>query len=489
MARGSPASFGASLASLAAPFLRFAQLLPELVEGRDRVGLLLHVEVVDLLLAEVHDPAGEVVQGRLAFTFDGVGRDDALAERLAAEHPHHRAEHAFELDLALVAGLDVGERGGGGQGEQRAGDARRTSACATGTNSTTSFLGSPLGCPSILHVPSCETPKAEQLAGFVGTGPVSETVECAHANLRPSSHELPRHVHPSAEQDDCHGGHRARLSLQPCGQVGRFDLPLRRAVAGRQREHHGERRHQGPDQGHHRAHADDSDRGRLVARSGGGRHGLPEVGERLRGDERGLQRVLDEGSADADDGRRRRRAARRARRDFDDRRADRRRASRDPSGRLDQIAQPLQLRHSHRRHALSFRTGLAQRARQLGRRRRHQRADRSRPRQRDRVAEGRRHDARQRRQLAHLPSRRRVVPTDERRLPQVLQRRAAGAGDGHCRARRAASTSSRSRSSPRRRQARHRRRPPGEREPQRRDPRRRPRLCLRHARQYARDEG
>ena len=49
-----------------------------------------------------------------------------------------------------------------------------------------------------------------------------------HANLRTSARRAPRHVHPNAEQDDCHGGHRARLSLQPCGQVGRFDLPLRR---------------------------------------------------------------------------------------------------------------------------------------------------------------------------------------------------------------------------------------------------------------------
>ena len=43
----------------------------------------------------------------------------------------------------------------------------------------------------------------------------------------------------------------------------------------------------------------------IVARAGRRRHRLFEVGERLRGDERGLQRVLDEGPADADDGRHR----------------------------------------------------------------------------------------------------------------------------------------------------------------------------------------
>ena len=111
-AAGSPASFGASLASLAARSCASRILLPQLVEGGDRVGLLLHVEVVDLLLAEVHDAAGRVVERGLPLAFDGIGRDDAFAEGLAAEHPHHRAEHAFEFHLALLARLDVGQQPG-----------------------------------------------------------------------------------------------------------------------------------------------------------------------------------------------------------------------------------------------------------------------------------------------------------------------------------------------------------------------------------------
>ena len=70
------------------------------------------------------------------------------------------------------------------------------------------------------------------------------------------------------------------------------------------------------------------------------------------------------------------RPARRARRDFHDRRAHRRRAGGHPPSQLDQVAESLQLRDSHRRHAVSLGAGLAQRARQHRRDRRHQRADR-----------------------------------------------------------------------------------------------------------------
>ena len=56
----------------------------------------------------------------------------------------------------------------------------------------------------------------------------------------------------------------------------------------------------------------------------------------------------------------------------------------DSSVRLDQVAQPVQLRHPIRRHAVSRRPGLAQRQGQLRRRRRHDDADQDGARQRRR---------------------------------------------------------------------------------------------------------
>ena len=130
-------------------------------------------------------------------------------------------------------------------------------------------------------------------------------------------------------------------------------------------------RHQGADQGGDREHEPGAAEGRLESRERGLGACLSHQGRRLRRDERGLSHVLAERPAGAHDHRLGPRAAGRPGRDVDGRRSQRRRARRHSSVRLDEVAQPLQLRHSIGRHALPGRPRLAQRQGQQRRRRRH----------------------------------------------------------------------------------------------------------------------
>src|SRR6185436_2969717 len=114
---------------------RLFHLLAQLRKRGDLVGLLLQVEVVNLLFVQVDDLAGRVVQRRLAIALDRHGRGDALARRLAAEQVDHPAEHAGELDTGLLIGANVGAEVGRGQNESAKGEdrdgANRFHACSS----------------------------------------------------------------------------------------------------------------------------------------------------------------------------------------------------------------------------------------------------------------------------------------------------------------------------------------------------------------------
>ena len=120
---GASPSFGAFLGLLA----RLTHPAAELVEGHDLVGLLLDVELVDLLFLQIDDAAGRVVHLRLAIALHGDGGETPSLAAFAAEHAHHPAEHALELHLRLVAGLDVGQAGTGGQHDERQGNRKHSS--------------------------------------------------------------------------------------------------------------------------------------------------------------------------------------------------------------------------------------------------------------------------------------------------------------------------------------------------------------------------
>jgi hypothetical protein len=83
-------------------------LLAQLLEGLHPVGLLLEVELIDLLLGEIDDLPGLVRESRLPVALHDDRRDDALLGSLAAEHPAHPAEHALEPDERLFFCLHVG---------------------------------------------------------------------------------------------------------------------------------------------------------------------------------------------------------------------------------------------------------------------------------------------------------------------------------------------------------------------------------------------
>ncbi len=159
-----------------------------------------------------------------------------------------------------------------------------------------------------------------------------------------------------------------------------------------------------------------------------------------------------------------------------------------PAGGLDQVAQPVQLRHQDRRHAVPLRARQPERQGQLARDRRHHDADQHRPRQRRTDSQGRRHELRRRRQRARLHHRHGQLPGDERGLPRALPGGAARARDGEGRAddgglpdrdhdgRGQGRLAHRDRHAERRRHAGR-----GEPEPERGDSRRPPPVSLRHA--------
>ncbi len=131
--------------------------------------------------------------------------------------------------------------------------------------------------------------------------------------------------------------------------------------------------------------------------------------------------------------------------DLGGRRAGRRRARRRQPERLDEVAQPVQLRHQERAtrcFSPGWSAGTARTTRRQGR---HGGADQDRHGQRRRGAQGRRHELRRRRQLAHLHHRRHGIPGHERRVPDLLSDRSAGARDGQGGADDPTTTSSRSR--------------------------------------------
>ena len=99
--------------------LRFAQPLAQLLERRHLVRLLLHVEVVDFLFFQVDDAAGHLVDFDLAIPLDGVGGFDAFFHGFSTKHSGHSSQHAFELELRLIARLDIC-----GQRHRRGGDHR-----------------------------------------------------------------------------------------------------------------------------------------------------------------------------------------------------------------------------------------------------------------------------------------------------------------------------------------------------------------------------
>src|SRR5262249_54481957 len=64
-------------------------------------------EVVDLLFGEIDDLAALLIERDLAIAFDDHRGGDTFAGGAAAEHLHHAAEHAGELDLGFLVGLHV----------------------------------------------------------------------------------------------------------------------------------------------------------------------------------------------------------------------------------------------------------------------------------------------------------------------------------------------------------------------------------------------
>ena len=85
----------------------FFHLAPQLVERRDGVGLLLDVEIVNVLFLEIDDLAARVVGVHLPIAGHGHGGDHAFLGGLAAEEIHHAAKHAAEGDEAFLFGFDV----------------------------------------------------------------------------------------------------------------------------------------------------------------------------------------------------------------------------------------------------------------------------------------------------------------------------------------------------------------------------------------------
>ena len=155
-------------------------------------------------------------------------------------------------------------------------------------------------------------------------------------------------------------GTAAHLSLQPCRQVRWSDLPLRRAVAGRQRRTSRRRAtsRARPRRTIERMRA-------ILTAAGSSLDQVVAVTVYLKSaSDFAAMNEAYSGFWTKDPPTRTTVvadfvAARRARRDLDDCRAHRRRAGRDSSGELDQVAEPLQLRDSHRRHAVS--SGLVSR--------------------------------------------------------------------------------------------------------------------------------
>ena len=156
---------------------------------------------------------------------------------------------------------------------------------------------------------------------------------------------------------------------------------------------------------------------------------------------------------------------------------------------LDQVAESLQLRDSHRRHVVSLGPGVAQRPRQQRRVRRRQRADDGRARQRRRAAEGGGDDAR------NVVSARVYLPDGAvfQQMNAVYRKYFAAAPParatvvaGLAGAQYAVEITLVASSSP---EACDRRRTPREPQPQRRDSRRQPRLRLGDAGQHGGDQG
>ena len=160
--------------------------------------------------------------------------------------------------------------------------------------------------------------------------------------------------------------------------------------------------------------------GRLIARPGRGRHGVPEVRRGLPGDERRVWHVLAGKPADPDDDRHRAGDARCGRGDVDGRGSVRRGADGRPSGGLAALPEPLQLRDQVGRHGVPLRARVAQGPRQRGRGGRRAGADHGHHGHRRRDPRGRRPDAREHRLGANLPAGGVVVPADERRVPCLL---------------------------------------------------------------------
>ncbi len=210
----------------------------------------------------------------------------------------------------------------------------------------------------------------------------------AYARARAAPAAVGHHVNADPVERDCHGRARAGRTLQSRGQGGRVDLRIGNARPGRGRRDRRQGRRRCPDPPGHRAHARDPCRLRLLARAGGFGDGLHQAAVGFRRDERGLPRLLDDGPAGTHDDRQRPRSPGCAGRDIDDRGAERRRARRHPPVRLGQVAEPVQLRHPHRRHVVSRRPGIAQRPRQQRRARRRDGADDDGARQCRRAAEG-----------------------------------------------------------------------------------------------------
>src|SRR4029078_11827279 len=100
----------------------FAHAAAELLEGGHGVGLLLDVELVHLLLGQVDDGTGPVVQGRLAIPFHRDLLLDPFLRGLAEEEVQ---QAALELDRRLVARLAFRKGRRGGQRDERQGDQRQ----------------------------------------------------------------------------------------------------------------------------------------------------------------------------------------------------------------------------------------------------------------------------------------------------------------------------------------------------------------------------
>ena len=142
-----PSAFLAPVAGLSrlpsrpAPSASFASPA-QLLERRDPVLLLLHVDVVDLLFGEIDDLPVVSFSVALRLPLTALVDSTPSLAPLPPKQVEHPAEHALELDLRLVARLDLGVQGAA---------SRPSAARATANLIHERFMSGPPGSYGRLH--------------------------------------------------------------------------------------------------------------------------------------------------------------------------------------------------------------------------------------------------------------------------------------------------------------------------------------------------